>query len=131
MTDLTVSPASAEARTPFSVGAIARSQAVARIALLAFCVGLGYLVLTPLYRLQELAFEDGASGYQRAWNTRGIGDTLVATIGLALGSLVIALVLGTLLAWAATRLPPRLRILRVLPIFPIIVPAVAAITASV
>ena len=34
------------------------------------------------------------------------------TILLALGSLVIALVLGTLLAWAATRLPPRLRLLR-------------------
>src|SRR4051812_2364759 len=50
------------------------------------------------------------------------------TIGLALGSLAIALVLGTLLAWAATRLPPRLKLLRVLPILPIVIPAVAAVT---
>lgn len=128
MTDATVSAARSGARRPFAVGELVRSRTATRIVLLAFCAGLGYLVLLPLFRLQQLALEDGASGYERAWNTRGIRDTLVATIGLALGSLVIALVLGTLLAWAATRLPPRLRILRVLPIFPIIVPAVAAVT---
>ena len=44
---------------------------------------------------------------------------------LALGSLAIALVLGTLLAWAASRLPRRLGFLRVLPILPIVVPAIA------
>jgi iron(III) transport system permease protein len=115
---------------PLSVGLgrLLRSTAVGRVAIFAFCVGLAYLVLLPLYRLQQLALEDGASGYERAWNTRGIRETLVATVGLALGSLVIALVLGTLLAWAATRLPYRLRLMRVLPIFPIIVPAVASVT---
>lgn len=128
MNDITLSPSRVATRRPVSVGDVARSKAAARIALLAFCIGLGYLVLLPLFRLQQLALEDGASGYDRAWNTRGIGETLAATIWLALGSLVIALVLGTLLAWAATRLPARLRILRVLPIFPIIVPAVASVT---
>lgn len=105
-----------------------RRSAVTRLGLLAFCGALGYLVLLPLYRLQKLAFEDGGSGYQRAWNTPDIGKTLVTTVMLALGSLVIALVLGTLLAWAATRLPHRLRLMRVLPIFPIIIPAVASVT---
>ena len=57
----------------------------------------------------------------------GIGRTIAYTIGLALGSLAIALVLGTFLAWAATRLPPRLRILRVIPVLPIVVPAIASV----
>lgn len=99
-----------------------------RFWLLLFCFGLAYLALLPLFRLQQAALEDGAGGYERAWNTRGIGGTIFATISLALGSLVIAMVLGTFLAWAATRLPRRLRILRVLPILPIIVPPVAAVT---
>ena len=76
--------------------------------------GIGYLVVLPLFRLQTLAFEDGAARLPRrlrraaAWPTRSR-----TTVGLALGSLAIAMVLGTLLAWAATRLPPRLRLLRV------------------
>ncbi|HUF99283.1 MAG TPA: ABC transporter permease subunit [Ilumatobacter sp.] len=111
----------------FLAGATPRSAGM-RLGLFAFCVALGYLVLVPLYRLQELAFEDGASGYERAWSTRGIGKTLATTVMLALGSLLIALVLGVLLAWAATRLPPKLRLMRVLPIFPIIVPSVASVT---
>ncbi len=116
------------ARRGAALGGMTSSSALSRIGLVAFCLALGYLVLLPLYRLQALALEDGGAGYKRAWNTPGIGDTLVSTVLLALGSLVIALVLGTLLSWAATRLPPRLRIMRVLPIFPIIIPAVASVT---
>jgi iron(III) transport system permease protein len=56
-----------------------------------------------------------------------MGDTITTTVALALGSLVIALVLGTALAWAATRLPRRLSLLRVLPILPIVVPAVGSV----
>ena len=41
------------------------------------------------------------------------------------------LVLGTYLAWAASVLPPRLRFLKILPIFPIILPAVSAIVGWV
>ena len=56
-----------------------------------------------------------------------MADTITTTVALAFGSLVIALVLGTALAWAATRLPPRLSVLRALPILPIVVPAVASV----
>ena len=94
----------------------------------AFVAVLSYLVLLPLVRLQLRAFENGAEGYDSALRQPGVADTVRTTIGLALGSLVIALVLGTLLAWAATRLPPRLKWLRPLPILPIVVPAVAAVT---
>jgi iron(III) transport system permease protein len=97
------------------------------LALVAFVGVLAYFVLGPLVRLQSKAFADGAAGYRTAFTADRIGRTIAYTIGLALGSLAIALVLGTLLAWAATRLPPKLRILRVVPVLPIVVPAIASV----
>ena len=92
-----------------------------------FLAALAYLVVQPLIRLQSKAFADGAEGYRTAFTRPGIGETIVTTIALALGSLAIALVLGTFLAWCATRLPPRLRIFRVIPVLPIVVPAIASV----
>ena len=106
---------------------VAVTRQLPRVGALVLLVGIGYLVLAPLYRLQELAFENDAAGYRAAFDKPGIADTIRTTIGLALGSLAIALVLGTGLAWAATRLPPRMKLLRVLPILPIVVPAVASV----
>jgi iron(III) transport system permease protein len=103
------------------------SRALPRLGVLAFLLGIAYLVLMPLYRLQQLAFENDAAGYRTAFTKVGIADTIKATIGLAFGSVVIAMVLGTALAWAATRLPPQMKVLRVLPILPIVVPAVASV----
>jgi iron(III) transport system permease protein len=99
-----------------------------RLGAIVFLAGIGYLVIAPLAGLQRLAFSDGLRGYESAFDRPEMAETLRTTIGLALGSLAIALVLGTLLAWAATRLPARLRLLRALPILPIVVPAVAAVT---
>jgi iron(III) transport system permease protein len=96
-----------------------------RVALIGFIGAIGYLVVVPLVRLQKLAFENNAHGYRRAFTSPHIAETIRMTVGLALGSLVIALVLGTGLAWCATRLPPRLGFLRLLPILPIVLPAVA------
>ena len=97
------------------------------LGLVAFIGAVGYFVLGPLVRLQSKAFADGAAGYRMAFTADRIGRTIAYTIGLALGSLAIALVFGTLLAWCATRLPPRLRILRVVPVLPIVVPAIASV----
>jgi iron(III) transport system permease protein len=97
------------------------------VLLLALVVVVGYLTVLPLARLQYLALEDGAAGYREAFTTPGIWQVVRWTIQLGLGSLVIAVVLGTALAWAAYSLPPWLSLLRILPIFPIIVPAVAAV----
>jgi iron(III) transport system permease protein len=90
---------------------------------------LGFLVLQPLYRLQSLALEDGARGYRTAFGADSIWRTLRITVLLALGSLIIAMVLGTALAWCATRLPRRLGFLKVVPILPIVVPSAANIVA--
>ncbi len=99
-----------------------------RLGALAFLAAIGYLVIAPLVGLQRLAFEDDARGYKAAFDNPDMAETLRTTAGMALGSLAIALVLGTFLAWASTRLPPRLRLLRVLPVLPIVVPAVASVT---
>ncbi|MET8799448.1 iron ABC transporter permease [Nocardia sp. NPDC004568] len=108
---------------PFAVPAHWRS----RLGYLALLAVLGYLVVLPMIRLQSLAFEDGARGYRAQYTRFDIGETIQTTIALALGSLVIAMVLGTLLAFAASRLPDRLGFLRIIPILPIVMPAVANI----
>jgi iron(III) transport system permease protein len=97
------------------------------VGLVVFIGALGYFVLEPLVRLQSKAFADGAQGYRAAFTKPGIGETILTTVELALGSLAIALVLGTFLAWCASRLPPRLRILRIIPVLPIVVPAIASV----
>jgi iron(III) transport system permease protein len=105
---------------------------VSRVALpLLFTAALAYLVVLPLWRIQAVALENDAHGYRTAFGASTFGETLKRTILLALGSLVIGMVLGTGLAWAATRIPPRWRILSAVPIVPIIVPAVANVTGWV
>ena len=98
-----------------------------RLGILAFIGAVGYLTLYPLIRLQYLALKDGAQPYKDAYTRPDVWRTIKWTIYLGLGSLAIAVVLGTALAWAASSLPRPLRILRVVPILPIILPPVAAV----
>ena len=102
-----------------------------RLGILAFVLALAYLSVLPLVRLQIKAFADNGQAYRDAWTRDGVGTTVRYTIELGLGSLVIAMVVGTYLAWAASVLPPKLRFLKILPIFPIILPAVSAIVGWV
>lgn len=88
---------------------------------------LGYLILLPLARLQMLALSDGGRAYRDAWSLNGISKTLTTTAALGVGSLVISLTLGTLLAWFALRLPYRWRWLSSVPVLPIVLPAVAVV----
>ena len=90
-------------------------------------LALGYLVVLPLIRLQSLAFEGGARGYRAQYGRPDIAEVIWTTVQLALGSLVIAMVLGTVLAFATSRLPARFAFLRVIPVLPIVMPAVANI----
>ncbi|MGY4101519.1 ABC transporter permease [Nocardia sp. R16R-3T] len=112
--------------TPIKIRAIP-AHSRARIGYLALLPVLAYLVVLPMIRLQSLAFENGAQGYRNQYGRFDIADTIATTIALALGALVIAMVLGTVLAFAASRLPDRLGFLRIIPILPIVMPAVANI----
>ena len=98
-----------------------------RLGIVAFICAIGYLTIVPLVRLQYLALEHGARAYSAAYTRTGWWQTVRWTIELGLGSLAIALVVGTGLAWAAHSLPPRLSILRVVPILPIVIPAVSSV----
>ena len=111
---------------PLNAGTLA--HAARSIALFAFVAALGYLVLVPLIRLQAVAFEEGSRGYRVVFGSNQIVETLLNTVGLAIGSLIIGLFFGTLLAWWASQLPPRLRALRALPVLPIVLPAVAVVS---
>jgi len=96
-----------------------------RVGAVLFLFPLAYLVLIPIIRVQAEAF--GGSAYRTEFGRARMIETIVATLGLAVGSLAIAMVFGTALAWAATCLPPRLRWLRILPILPVILPFVASV----
>lgn len=96
--------------------------------LVAFLLALAYLVLMPLIRLQAVAFENDAQGYREVLASPTIVQSLFNTVGLALGSLVIGLFFGTLLAWWASRLPPGWRLVRALPVLPIVLPSVAVVS---
>ena len=91
----------------------------------AFLLVIGYLVVVPLVRLQSRAFADGAAGYGTAFGQANIGSVIQTTVALAVGSTIIALILGTVLAFAASRLPVRYGFLRAIPVLPIVMPAVA------
>lgn len=91
---------------PCGLGNEAVSVAARRLGVVAFVALLCYFVVLPVMRLQATAFEDGAAGFGRVFGLPPrIGQILWNTVGLAFGSLVIAMVLGTALAWAANRLP--------------------------
>jgi iron(III) transport system permease protein len=90
---------------------------------------LAYLVLFPIVRLVLLALQDGGAYLERAVGTPALGRTLVTTLGLAVVSVLMAAVLGTVLAWLATRLPVRRRWAAVVPLLPIVLPPIASISA--
>lgn len=96
---------------------------------IALAAVLGYLVLFPILRLVGLALTDGGANLTRALDTPSVGRTLATTLVLAGVSVAMAAVLGTVLAWLATRLPPRHRWAAVLPLLPIVVPPIASISA--
>lgn len=104
------------------------SRGLRRAVLAFFVLCLAVLVLLPLVRLQALAFADGGQGYVAAFSKPDIWVTIFNTIGLAVGSTLVALVFGTALAWWATQLSPRLQWMRVLPVLPIVIPAVASVS---
>lgn len=104
-----------------------RSAATVLTAILA--AALAYLVLFPIARLVLLALADGGANLARALGTPALGRTLLTTVVLALVSVMMAAVLGTVLAWLAMRLPVRHRWAAVLPLLPIVLPPIASISA--
>lgn len=116
-----------EAARPLAAPRLRLDRLATRAGLIVFIGGIGFLTIVPLVRLQYLALKNGAQPYDDAYTREGWGQTVKWTIELGLGSLAIALVVGTALAWAANSLPPRLSFLKVVPILPIVIPAVSSV----
>lgn len=128
--DDAAAPAVREARAKeFERGqrADAVRRGAARVWPVVLLIVIAYLVLMPLIQLQITAFSDGASGYQRALDTPDLLKAILTTVALALGSVMIALVLGIVLAWMSTRLPRRLEWLSMLPLLMIVLPPVSTV----
>lgn len=124
----TAAPQQATDITPGSVRGRALGQWMRQHGLtVGLALILSYLVLYPLLRLQYLAMQDGGRAYIEAIALPDIGQTLLTTAALGIGSLAISLVLGTALAWFALRLPKRHSWMSVIPILPIVLPAVAVV----
>lgn len=124
-----MTPALSQARAWWGPGGLVRRQAIPQLGwvLLALCVG--FLVLWPVLQLQWRAFLDGGSAFARMMALPRIGTTLTTTVVLAVLSSILAVLIGTLLAWCASMLPQRVRrIGELAPLLPLVVPAVAAVT---
>lgn len=117
----TPTPAADRGRSPLSRWLHSHGLATALALILAI------LVLYPLVRLQLLSFEDGGRAYLDALTLPDIGLTLLTTAALGLGSLAISLVLGVALAWFTLKLPKRHSWMSIIPILPIVLPAVAVV----
>lgn len=124
-----MTPALGQPRAWWGPGGLVRRQAVPQLAWVLLALAVGFLVLWPVLQLQWRAFLDGGSAFTRMRELPRIGTTLSTTIVLAILSSVLAVLIGTLLAWCASMLPQRVRrIGELAPLLPLVVPAVAAVT---
>jgi len=118
-----------QGRVWWGSGGWVRRQAAPQTAWVLLAIGVGFLVLSPVLQLQWRAFLDGGSAFARMQDLPRIGTTLSTTVILAILSSVLAVFMGTLLAWCASMLPQRVRqIGELAPLLPLVVPAVAAVT---
>ena len=109
-----------------TAGGVAR-RLTARVSVIVLVVVLAVLILRPLYAIMQEAFANGAHGFHAVGAMQNIGQVVEATVWLALGSTAIALVLGIALAWCALRLPRGFGWLSIVPVLPIVIPAVASV----
>jgi iron(III) transport system permease protein len=102
-------------------------RVTSRLSVIVLVLALAWLIIKPIYEIMDEAFGHGTQGIHAALDTPLLGAAVRATVWLALGSTAIALVLGITLAWFAMRLPRGFGWLSIVPVLPIVIPAVASI----
>ena len=80
-----------------------RRRALPQAAWVLLALAVGFLVLWPILQLQWRAFVDSGSAFGRMADLPRIGTTIQTTFVLAVLSSVLAVCIGTLLAWCASR----------------------------
>lgn len=127
--DSLMASAGSPGRAWWGPGGLVRREAVPQLAWVLLALAVGFLVLWPVLQLQWRAFAEGGSAFSRLMALPRIGTTLTTTVVLAVLSSLLAVVIGTLLAWCASMLPQRVRrVGELAPLLPLVVPAVAAVT---
>ncbi len=99
-----------------------------RAAYIVLIVVTGIFVALPVYFVFQEAFSNGFAGVRELATETGLGESILNTVILVVGSSAIALVLGTVLAWMAHRLPAGRRWMGIIPFLPLVVPQVALVT---
>lgn len=90
------------------------------------------LALLPVLPLLLRAFAKGGQGFIELAELPNLGRLLWQTVALGVGTLLVSMILGTLLALAMQMMPPRLRqALAFTPVLPIVIPAVAHVVGFV
>ena len=96
-------------------------------ALVALIIGAG--ILGPVIQLEIRAFANGGAAFSRMIQMERFGIIFRTTVTLAVLSSVCAVILGLVLALCAQMLPAKVRrVGQLLPLFPLLLPAAAAIT---
>jgi iron(III) transport system permease protein len=90
---------------------------------------IGVAILWPILQLELRAFADGAAAFSRMVNLPSFGKTLRTTIILTVFFSVLAVIMAVLLDCCALMLLARVRrVGQLLPLQPLLVPAVATVT---
>jgi iron(III) transport system permease protein len=86
------------------------------------------LIAWPVIEVLTQLTKDGGSAFARLFAMRELGEVVWNTLVIGVGSATVALVLGTFLAWASTRLTRRARrLVGLVAMLPLIVPTAATI----
>ena len=126
---MTTGARTAVRRAWWGSGGLLRQRVAPQFGWMLIVLVVGFAVLWPILQLQWRAFADGGAAFGRMAELSRITDTFRTTVVLAVLSSVLAVVLGTLLAWCASLLPARVRSVgELVPLLPLVVPAVAAVT---
>jgi len=94
---------------------------------LTLVAAVGILCVPPVYYVIDSALGNGASGLTQMLHDPAFGRTLEVTIYVALGSVLISVVVGTLLAWGAQGLSGRSQWLSNIPLIPLLMPFLAMV----
>ncbi|MEV6639594.1 ABC transporter permease subunit [Amycolatopsis sp. NPDC051371] len=99
---------------------------------LVLTVLVGCVILLPVVPLQQRAFADRAAGIRGALELDDVAGMFVRTLLLGIGALVVALLVGTVLALCMNAMSPRMRkYLAFMPVLPMIIPGVAHVVGFV
>jgi iron(III) transport system permease protein len=94
-------------------------------------VATAVIAAVPVYFVFEQALDSEASGVRQLVADPDFRDVCRQTAELTLGSGALAMVMGTVLAWWAHRLPQGRRWLGTIPFLPLVIPQIALVTGYV